>query len=64
MNFEWNPRKAELNLRKHRVSFTEATTVFVLCYRIWRSQSPFSRRGWGYRQLILRSLSVLPSFIL
>ncbi len=28
MNFEWNPRKAELNLRKHRVSFAEATTVF------------------------------------
>ena len=28
MNFEWNPRKAEVNLRKHRVSFAEATTVF------------------------------------
>jgi uncharacterized DUF497 family protein len=28
MNFEWNPRKAESNLRKHRVSFVEAATVF------------------------------------
>lgn len=26
--FEWDPRKAQLNLRKHRVSFEEATTVF------------------------------------
>ncbi len=24
MNFGWDPRKAEINLRKHNVSFTEA----------------------------------------
>ena len=28
MNFEWDPRKAEVNLRKHGISFTEAGTVF------------------------------------
>ncbi len=28
MKFEWDPRKAKLNLRKHRVSFEEATTAF------------------------------------
>jgi len=28
MDFEWDPRKAESNLRKHGVSFTEAGTVF------------------------------------
>jgi uncharacterized DUF497 family protein len=28
MRFEWDPRKAKLNLRKHRVSFEEATTAF------------------------------------
>jgi uncharacterized DUF497 family protein len=28
MEFEWDPRKAEINLRKHGVSFTEAGTVF------------------------------------
>ena len=28
MEFEWDPRKAEINLRKHDVSFTEAGTVF------------------------------------
>ena len=28
MTFEWNPEKAESNLRKHGVSFEEATTVF------------------------------------
>jgi uncharacterized DUF497 family protein len=28
VEFEWNPRKAAENLRKHRVSFPEAATVF------------------------------------
>jgi uncharacterized DUF497 family protein len=27
MKFEWDPRKARLNLRKHGVSFEEATTA-------------------------------------
>lgn len=27
MNIEWDPKKAASNLRKHRVSFHEATTV-------------------------------------
>lgn len=28
MQFEWNPDKAALNLKKHGVSFDEAATVF------------------------------------
>jgi uncharacterized protein len=28
LEFEWDPVKAELNLKEHRVSFDEATTVF------------------------------------
>jgi uncharacterized DUF497 family protein len=28
MEFEWNQDKAILNLRKHNISFQEATTVF------------------------------------
>jgi uncharacterized protein len=28
VRFEWDPRKAEANLRKHGVSFDEASTVF------------------------------------
>ena len=28
MRFEWDAEKASLNLRKHRVSFEEAQTVF------------------------------------
>jgi uncharacterized protein len=28
MRFEWDPAKAALNLRKHRVSFEEAQSVF------------------------------------
>ena len=29
LQFTWSERKAALNMRKHRVSFEEATTVFV-----------------------------------
>ena len=29
MEFEWAPAKAAVNLRKHRVSFDEAVTVFA-----------------------------------
>ncbi len=28
MEFEWNPDKALINLKKHNISFQEATTVF------------------------------------
>ena len=28
MRFEWNPAKAASNLRRHKVSFDEAVTVF------------------------------------
>ncbi len=28
MDFEWDPEKAALNRKKHRVSFDEAVTVF------------------------------------
>lgn len=28
MEFEWNPKKAALNVEKHDVSFQEASTVF------------------------------------
>ena len=28
MQFEWDPNKAKQNLRKHRISFDEAVTVF------------------------------------
>ena len=36
MRFQWDPRKAKLNQRKHRVSFEEATTAF---------RDPFSATG-------------------
>ncbi len=29
MKFEWNPHKAQLNVRKHDVDFTEASAVFA-----------------------------------
>ncbi|MBI1746489.1 MAG: BrnT family toxin [Acidobacteria bacterium] len=29
MRFEWDPHKAEINLKRHRVSFDEAVEAFV-----------------------------------
>lgn len=34
MEFEWDPDKADANLRKHRVSFEDATLVFLDPLRI------------------------------
>ncbi len=34
MIYEWDPRKARLNERKHRVSFEEAATVFLDPYAL------------------------------
>lgn len=28
LEFEWHPKKAEVNLKKHKVSFEEARTIF------------------------------------
>jgi uncharacterized DUF497 family protein len=28
MEFEWDPKKAAANIRKHNVAFQEASTVF------------------------------------
>jgi len=28
-NFEWDPKKAALNLRKHKISFEDAAEVFL-----------------------------------
>ena len=27
-DFEWDPKKAEINLRNHRVNFADAATIF------------------------------------
>ena len=29
LNFEWDEEKVKANLKKHRVSFDKATTVFI-----------------------------------
>jgi uncharacterized DUF497 family protein len=33
MEFEWDPDKAEVNLKKHGISFHEAATVLVILWR-------------------------------
>jgi uncharacterized DUF497 family protein len=32
--YEWDPKKAEANLKKHKVSFDEATSVFTDPYAL------------------------------
>jgi uncharacterized protein len=42
LQFEWDAQKAELNYRKHRVSFDEAKTVFNDPYSITTLDSEHS----------------------
>ena len=34
IKFDWDPRKAQRNLRKHSIDFNEASTVFVDTFSI------------------------------
>ncbi len=34
--FEWDANKARENLRKHKVSFEEAKTIFMVCAGVLR----------------------------
>ena len=60
MNFEWDSRKAESNLRKHGVSFSEAQTVFrddlsATVYDIDHSKDEdrYITIGWSNRRKLL-----------
>ena len=60
MNFEWDPDKAEYNLRKHGVSFQEAATVFgddasITIYDPDHSddEDRFITIGWSYQRRLL-----------
>jgi uncharacterized DUF497 family protein len=60
MDFEWDSRKAELNLRKHGVSFNEAGTVFgdELAITIpdpdhSKDEDRFITVGWSHRRRLL-----------
>jgi len=47
-NFEWNPEKARLNVRKHRISFEQAATVFLdpLALSIRDDEHPDKEERW------------------
>jgi uncharacterized DUF497 family protein len=60
MNFEWDPNKADSNLRKHGVSFQEAATVFGddLGMTVYdpdhsRDEDRFITIGWSERRRLL-----------
>jgi uncharacterized DUF497 family protein len=60
MNFEWDPHKAETNLRKHQVSFSEAATVFGDELAITvpdpdhsETEERFITIGWSHRRRLL-----------
>jgi uncharacterized DUF497 family protein len=60
MDFEWNPRKAEINHRKHGVPFNEAATVFgdelaitVLDPDHSDDEDRFITIGWSNRRRLL-----------
>jgi len=39
VRFEWDPRKAEANLRAHGISFAEAVTVFDDTFALTREDA-------------------------
>ena len=60
MNFEWDPNKAESNLRKHGVSFQEAATIFGddLSITVYdpdhsRDEDRYITIGWSNRRRLL-----------
>jgi uncharacterized DUF497 family protein len=60
MDFEWQPEKAGQNLRKHKVSFQEAATVFAdpLAYTFpdpehSRGEARWLTYGWSDRRRLL-----------
>jgi len=60
MNFEWDSRKAESNLRKHQISFSEAATVFGDELSITvpdpdhsETEERFITIGWSHRRRLL-----------
>ncbi len=60
MNFEWDPNKAESNLRKHSVSFQEAATAFGddLGITVYdpdhsRDEDRYITIGWSERRRLL-----------
>ena len=48
MNFEWDPDKADANLRKHQVSFEDASRVFLDPNRIetFDSRDAYGEDRW------------------
>ena len=54
-NFEWDPKKAALNLRKHKISFEEAAEVFLDPLAISICDEEHS--GWEDRWIILGKIS-------
>jgi uncharacterized DUF497 family protein len=49
MKFEYDPRKAATNLRKHGVSFEEAITVFA---DPLRAVAPDTQHSWDEERLV------------
>ena len=56
MDFEWDPEKAATNLRKHDVSFVEASTVFE---DTLSTTFPDSDHSIGERRYVIIGMSKL-----
>ena len=62
MKFEWDPKKAELNVKKHGVTFEEASTVFgdplaatVPDPRHWDEENRFVTMGQSWQTALSSS---------
>ena len=52
LDYEWNPKKAASNLRKHRVSFEEGATVFGDPFGLTYDDPDHSQRETRYLTLV------------
>ena len=48
LEFEWDKRKAKVNLKKHGISFEEARTIFFDSAR--RADKEEEEAYWSYRR--------------
>jgi uncharacterized protein len=60
MDFEWDPRKADINLQKHQVAFAEAATVFGDDFAITvqdpdhsKTEERYITIGWSHHRRLL-----------
>lgn len=57
MKFEWDPKKARSNLRKHKVSFEEAATAIADPMAVTGGDPDHSMANFDISRLVFRNVA-------